>query len=225
MRWHIYVFSEIVATKQLLADFLKQWQYTPFQFLSKILCFIVLVYPRWYKPRSNTNFLVKNILLNGVKEYHGLMKKLEPTWPHIWVILCHCQSICIWTNVWLACLRQIKWYVNWCNRISWWNIPTGWFYNSFYFYSLCQLINSCKFGSMSWQIILRSVVVPIKIRQEKYLNKSILKYQRLLLKISRENVWHFWMILEVIGSSTTRLILNILWRKQGWVRNCCKIIR
>ena len=45
MMWHTFVFSAIVSTKQLLANFMRQKQYKSFHFLSKMLCFIMLVYP------------------------------------------------------------------------------------------------------------------------------------------------------------------------------------
>ena len=48
--------------------------------LSKLLCFVMLVYPGLYKPRSNTYSLLKNILLNGVQEDHVFMKQLFRTY-------------------------------------------------------------------------------------------------------------------------------------------------
>ena len=42
-------------------------------FLLNILCFIILVFHRWYKRRSNMIFLCMNMMKNGVQEGHGLM--------------------------------------------------------------------------------------------------------------------------------------------------------
>ena len=76
MRWQKFRFSAIIETKQLLANLLKQWQYTPFQFLSNLLCFTMLIYSRQYKPSRNINSPLMIIILNGVQEDHGLIKQL-----------------------------------------------------------------------------------------------------------------------------------------------------
>ena len=110
IRWQAFRFSEIIAKKQLPANFLKQCWYNSFQFLSNLLCFSMLAYCGWYKPRRNINSLLMNIILNGIKEYHFWINHLsKPIRPNIWRIICHYTSIHIWPNVWLTYLLQIKW--------------------------------------------------------------------------------------------------------------------
>ena len=67
----MFIFSEIVETKQL--------QQTSFQILSKLFCFIILVYRGSQKPRRNINSLLKIISFYGVQEDHSL--------------ICFCQNL------------------------------------------------------------------------------------------------------------------------------------
>ena len=94
------------CNKTFTCQFLKQCLYNSFHFFSDLLCFIMSVYHGWYKPKSNLNSLLRINLLNCIQVDHGLvLKMLKRTWPHIWVILCHCMSRHIWHNVWISFLR------------------------------------------------------------------------------------------------------------------------
>ena len=66
---------------------------------------------------------------------------------------------------------------------------------------------------------MRGFVVSIKRTRKKSLKELVLKYQSLLLNISRENVRHFWLILYMNDTWTPCIIQNLIQRSQGKVRN------
>ena len=68
------------------------------------------------------------------------------------------------------------------------------------------------------QLIFPCVAVPTKTRWNNLKIKHLLKNQPELLKTSKENARHFWLILEVNVTWISWVILNLQQQQNGWVR-------
>ena len=79
-----------------------------------------------------------NLTLWCVQDGHGLIFWSKCTWAHMWVFICNWKSIQIWTDVWLTCILQTTWNVNWCNELWCQNTTTRIFYIKLSYLSTCQ---------------------------------------------------------------------------------------